>query len=556
MTPTDFVNIASHLPMMARSRPYTAAVIFPEGRGRNGRVSYTHYTFKQLDEESDCIARGLEKIGIRRGIRTVLMVRPCLEFFALTFALFKAGAVPVMIDSGMGVKNLGTCIAEAEPEAFIGIPKAHTARVLLKWGRRTIRICMTVGNHLPWGGMTLKEIKKAGQQGDGAFQTACTRADETAAILFTSGSTGVPKGAVYTHGIFDTQVQLLRQIYGILPGETDLATFPLFALFGPALGMTVIIPDMDATRPAHADPKKIIEAIEDFGATNMFGSPALINRVGRYGAEHGIRLPSLRRVISAGAPANVESLKRFAKMLNPGVQIFTPYGATEALPVCSVGSDEILTETAAATEEGAGACIGHPVEGIELSIIKITDAPIPVWSDDLKVPVGEIGEIVVKGPVVTREYYNRPRSTLLAKIVDPQKGGFYHRMGDLGYVDERGRVWFCGRKSHRVMTAEGTLYTIPVEAVFNTHPAVYRSALVGVAVKGTVRPVLCVELEKNVSSGNPEQIRSELLALGALKPHTRNITTILFHPALPVDTRHNSKIFREKLAVWAKRKLE
>src|SRR5262249_20725913 len=157
------------------------------------------------------------------------------------------------------------------------------------------------------------------------------RPDEVAAILFTSGSTGVPKGVVYTHAIFDTQVTMLRDIYGIETGEVDLCTFPLFALFGPALGMTCIIPEMDAPRPAKVDPKKIFSAIEDFGVTNMFGSPALIRRVGesRFGPA---KLPTLRRVISAGAPVPARVLETFASRLEPGVQIFTPYGATESLP--------------------------------------------------------------------------------------------------------------------------------------------------------------------------------------------------------------------------------
>jgi acyl-CoA synthetase (AMP-forming)/AMP-acid ligase II len=271
--------------------------------------------------------------------------------------------------------------------------------------------------------------------------------------------------------------------------------------------------------------------------------------------QHGVRLPSLKRVISAGAPVHADVLERFQRLLAPGVQLFTPYGATEAMPVCSIGSDEILSRTRARTIEGGGVCVGRPVAPLQVSIIRITDDPIVSWSDDLALASGEIGEIVVKGPIVTREYYRRPESNALAKIADPQRGGFFHRMGDLGYRDDEGRIWFCGRKSHRVQTSAELLFTIPCEAVFNAHPAVYRTALVGVGAAGTHRPVLCVELEARTSAADRERIKRELLTLGAARPHTRGIETILFHPSFPVDIRHNAKIFREKLAAWAARQL-
>jgi acyl-CoA synthetase (AMP-forming)/AMP-acid ligase II len=548
--PRDSVNIAAPLAAMAEKQPQTLAIAQPFGRDRHGHIRYRHYTYRELNAESDALARGFEQIGICRGVRTVLMVTPSREFFALTFALFKLGAVIVLIDPGMGTKNLGVCLAEAEPEAFVGIPKAHLARLLFGWGRGSIRVSVTIGRRLGWGGYTLEQIRGLG--GDNSLPVRTdTRADEMAAILFTSGSTGVAKGVVYTHGIFAAQVEMLRRLYGIEPGEVDLPTFPLFGLFGPALGMTSIIPEMDATRPAHVDPRKILDTIRYFGVTNLFGSPALVQRVGRYATDHGIKLPTLRRVISAGAPVPWQAVQRFAALLEDGVQLHTPYGATESLPVSSIGSDEILGETRQRTAQGGGVCVGRPVEGMTVKIIAIGDEPIPTWSDDLELPTGEIGEIVVRGSVVTASYWHRPESTALAKIADPIHGGYYHRMGDLGYVDASGRVWFCGRKSQRVITKDGTLFTIPCEGVFNAHPAVYRTALVGRSRNGVMEPVLCVEREKDVLTPGDEELRRELLDLGARHAHTRPIRTILFHPSFPVDTRHNAKIFREKLAVWA-----
>jgi acyl-CoA synthetase (AMP-forming)/AMP-acid ligase II len=545
MAPDPTVNVATHLAAIAAREPDRAAVLMPH------RGGYRTLTFAELDRLSGELARGLDGIGIRRGVRTVLMVTPSLDFFALTFALFKVGGVPVLIDPGTGIRNLGKCLAEARPEAFIGIPKAHLARRVLGWARDTIRTTVTTGSRLFGGQLTTRSLRQFGER-LGQLPVADTRADETAAILFTSGSTGVAKGVVYTHGIFTAQVESLMQVYGIEPGELDLSTFPLFALFGPVLGMTAVIPDMDPTRPANVDPTKIIAAVERFGVTNLFGSPALINRVGRYGAERAIKLPSLRRVISCGAPVSAKVVERFATMLAPGVQVFTPYGATEALPVANVSSETILKETRHRTDEGKGVCVGRSVPGLEVRVIPITDDPVPTFDESTGLPPGEIGEFAVSGPVVTAEYFGRPQATALAKMNDAT-GRLWHRMGDVGYLDDRGRLWFCGRKSHRVETGDGTFFTIPCEAVFNTVPGVFRTALVGVKRNGATIPVVCVELED--AAGPAErpwaEIDRDLRAAALRHEHTRRIEVFLEYPrSFPVDVRHNAKIFREKLARW------
>lgn len=539
----DTVNISRPLTEMARQFPDRPAIIFP----RENRT----LTFRRLDEWSDRLAMGLQRIGISRGTRTALLVPPGPELFAVTFALFKSGAVPVFIDPGIGLGNMKGCLAEARPEAFIGIPKAHLARRLLGWGKETIRISVVAGGRRGWGGIPLETVEPSAP--DCQFVPALTTRDETAAILFTSGSTGPPKGALYSHGNFAAQVDALRAVYDIRPGDIYLPTFPLFALFAPALGMTALIPSMDFTKPGSVDPEAILGPAREYGATTMFGSPALLDRVGRYGEEKGITLPAMKRVISAGAPVPAAVLERFARLLPADGEIFTPYGATEALPVSSIGSREVLSETRHATSEGRGICVGRPVAGIDLAIIGISDGPIEKWQDALCLPAGEIGEIAVRGQQVTLSYFARTEATRLAKIASPD-GSVWHRMGDTGYLDNQGRIWFCGRKSHRVETASATLFTIPVEGVFNSHPEVFRTALVGIGERGAQRPVLCVELEKGVHKGEQERIRRELLQLGSSHQHTAGIGDILFHPAFPVDIRHNAKIFREKLAIWAQRR--
>ena len=536
---------------VAKEIPDNFAIVAASGDTRARK-----YTYKKLDETSDVLSRGLLEIGITKGTRTALMVPPGPDFFSLVFALFKTGAILVGFDPPAHLechrRFTGRCLAEAEPEAFIGNRKAHLARRLAGWARDTLRYRIST-EALMISGRTvhLQEVHRLGVE-TGTDPAGKPGGPDPAAILFTSGSTGTPKGVVYTHANFYAQVKALQKTFDIQPGEIDVATFPLFALFGPVMGMTSVIPDMDFTRPGSVDAQMIIDTVRKYKATTMFGSPALLDRVGRWGEARAISLPSLRRVLCAGAPVAPSNLYRFGKMLDPGVRIHTPYGATEALPVSSIASDEVLDETRLFTEQGKGTCVGRPVDGVTVKIIRISDEPVPSWHDDLLLGDNEVGEIVVQGPQVTGHYYRRESANLHAKItVSGNK--FFHRMGDLGYLDDHGRLWFCGRKSQRVVCADGTLFTIPSEAVFNVHPLVYRTALVGVNKNGSVIPVICVELEADHKRADQNIIQQELMELGGRFEHTKMIREFLFHPGFPVDIRHNAKIGREQLGIWAGR---
>jgi acyl-coenzyme A synthetase/AMP-(fatty) acid ligase len=311
---------------------------------------------------------------------------------------------------------------------------------------------------------------------------------------------------------------------------------------------------MDPTRPASADPRKLVRAIERFGVDQLFGSPALMAVL----AAHGAPLPSLRRVTSAGAPVPADVVARMRTLLPDDACFWTPYGATECLPV-SVIEGRDLQATRERSEQGAGTCVGRPVPPNTVRIIAIDDDAIADWDAAREVRPGQVGEITVAGPTVTDAYFNREAATRLAKVHERLPDGttrVVHRMGDLGYVDGDGRLWFCGRKSQRVIVDAGTtLCTDQVEPVFDTHPAVRRSALVGVGPIGAQRPVLCVELRAGIARGERPRIADELRHLGDGLVHTAGVDTILFHPRFPVDIRHNAKIGREQLAAWAARQL-
>jgi len=444
---------------------------------------------------------------------------------------------------------------------------------------RSVQTNVTLGRRWFWGGYTHRRLLSVTKDVY-SFPLVETSEEDTAAILFTSGSTGPAKGVVYKHRTFIAQVQMLKDYLEIKPGSVDLPTFPLFALFAPVLGMTAVIPDMDPTRPAKLNPEKILEAIFDHSVTNMFASPAVLKRIGEYGRSRSVKLPTVRKILSAGAPARLETLRDVTAMLvEDGAQVYTPYGATEALPLSVIGSKEILSVTENQSKEGKGSCVGKVLPGIEARIIEITDDPIDKWSDSLLVSPWEKGELVVRGPIVTHEYFEDPYKTDLSKIKD--KGTIWHRMGDIVWRDDTDRLWFCGRKSHRVDTGNEILFTIPCETILNQHPAVSRSALVGVeSIKnrkstesknkngndnksngngngnGKKHPVFCVELNKGCSPWFKGRLKKEFKELVQQNTLTVQIDTFLFHRSLPVDVRHNSKINREELTIWATKKLK
>ena len=323
------------------------------------------------------------------------------------------------------------------------------------------------------------------------------------------------------------------------------------------MGTTTVFPCMDATRPAAVNPANILAAVSHFQANQSFGSPALWNTVSKGCQQTGERVPTLRRVLTAGAPVPAHVLRRVREVIAPEGEVFTPYGATEALPVACIESREVLGETAAETAKGRGICVGRKFPKINWRLIAVTDEPLLQIEQVRSVAAGEIGELIVSGPVVSDRYVTRTEANAFHKIADGER--FWHRMGDVGYFDQQERFWFCGRKSHRVQTRQVTLFTIPCEAILNNHPKIYRSALAGVGRPGDQVPVLISEPWPEHwprTKSAQDQLLDELRQLAAGSKLTADIKHFFLLRALPVDTRHNSKIFREKLAVWASRKLK
>ncbi len=530
-------NVIHFLVQQAEQYSSEAAVRAPVGRLSNGDIRYVERSFGELNVEVSATAHYFAACGVKRGSRVLLLVRPGLDLIRVVFALFRMGAVPIVIDPGMGLRQFLRCVKHSRPEVVVGIPTAIWLSRLFRPSFHGVAVKVIVNGRFE------SRIRAFESRGD--FSVVDSAEDELAAILFTSGSTGPAKGVCYAHGMFAAQVSSIRAHYDIQPGEVDLPMLPVFALFNPALGMCTVVPEINPSRPATVDPKKIVQAIQQNSVTNSFGSPALWNKIARYCIANSITLPTIRRILMAGAPVSPELMRLMTSIL-PNGEVQTPYGATEALPVSSISAHEVLETTAVQTEKGAGTCVGVPLPKVQVRIVQPVEGSIETVADCVDLPVGSIGEIIVRGPSVTRSYDQRPDADANSKIRDNDQ--LWHRMGDLGRLDEAGRIWFCGRKVERVLTEQGALYTDCCEAIFNAHPHVFRSALIDA---GGGCPAIVVEPERGKyprKGKERDAFISSLQALARGNAMTQQIDTFFFEKSFPVDVRHNAKIHRLTLA--------
>lgn len=540
-------NLALLLREHAAARPTDTAVVAKYYRG-SSRQNYTELSFAELESLSDSLAAGLLSKGVTKGTKVMLLVPPGVEFVALWFALMKIGAVTVLIDPGMGLKNLRTCISEVQPEVLISIPLVLGLSRIYPRFFSSLRLSISLGTLLHFGAIPFDTLEKPC---DEPFPLSELAPHETTAITFTTGSTGVPKGVRCSQKMFSTQLARLKECFRITPTDVGFPAFLPFALYCIALGSKAVMPDINPRRPADADPEKMYQLLRAHKVNYSFGSPAFWAPLAEACKNKG-RTLSLDRIIMFGAPIGLELHEAIHELFEGSGDTYTPYGATEALPVTCISGSEVITETGSRTAKGAGVCVGRVVSHTDLRILPISDDEILDLQDCEALPPYEVGEVIVAGGQVSEEYLNRPQQTALAKINDGRR--IWHRMGDLGYLDDQARLWFCGRKNHRVETGEETLYSVPCESIYNQHPEVRRSALVGVGERHRQVPVICIELYKD-SPSHYERLKKELLEQTAAYPHCLSIRHILFHKSFPVDFRHNAKIIREELQTWASAKI-
>ncbi len=536
-------NVADLFRHAAQATPDAIALRFPRGTG--AEAGWDELTFAELDAESDRLARGFVREGLT-GMRVLLAVRPGPGFYATSFGLLRAGATPVFLDPGMDRRMMLQCVERLGPDALIGIPPAVIARSVLRKTFRSVRKTITAGR-FGLGGPTLVQCRRLGF--DPTTPLPSVSEDDDAVLVFTSGSTGRPKAVALPHRTMIARVRQIRELVGLRPGDTVVETLLVYTVLELCMGCSVVVPPMDVAKPAAVDPAAVLGTIERFEPRLVSASPIVWQRLARHALDIGAHPHGVEMLLTTAAPIPVDLHRRLRSVFGDHVELLTPYGATEAMPVAMIGTGAILAETGMRTAEGEGVCVGTVAKGMELAILEVSDDPVVDEDAMVRLPTGRTGEIVVRGGGVSPTYVQDADANARSKIPATTPGrDAWHRMGDLGRLDGSGRLWFSGRVGHRLRTADGMVPAVDVEGVFNAHEAVFRSGLVGVGAPGQEVPVLCVELEAGLEA--TDALKDDILGMADGTRWEGLVQRVLFHPGFPVDTRHNSKIRREDLKEW------
>jgi acyl-CoA synthetase (AMP-forming)/AMP-acid ligase II len=488
--------------------------------------------FGALRERIGRAAAGLRRLGLRAGDRAIVMIPMSIDLYVAMLALLEMGAVAVFVDPWIGRRQIASFAAFAEPRAWIGIPKSHLLR-LLDPRLRAIPIAVTTGRRLgplpaPW---SLSGLER--EAGDGSMYPVSS--GDPALITFTTGSSGEPKGTNRTHGFLLAQRAALAAEFPAREGDVEMTMFPVFALNNLAAGVPSIVPAMDFRHVDRIDAGRVLAQMRRHGVTTCTASPPFFDRLAA-ALETAAERPRLRRLLTGGAPVSDDQLRVWQRAF-PETEILVAYGSTEAEPVAHLTAEELLAATNPDRPLAPGYCAGAPIGRLRAKVVRIHPEPIDLGADGWapwELPAGEIGELVVAGEHVCRDYYRNPEAVKENKIRDGDD--VWHRMGDTGSFDAAGRFWLAGRVHSTIHRSGALVHPQLVEqAAKGDDPRLRRVAAVGMPDPELgERVVLAVETD---ATGIAEEIRARVAAAGLVVDQIQ-----LTREPLPVDPRHNSKI--------------
>lgn len=508
-------------------------------------------TFGELDELVQRTAEGLFGTGgVQVGDRVAVMIPPGVDLAIALYACWRMGAVPVLIDGGLGPAQMGAAMKVAHPNHLIGIRRALAAARTLRWPGRRIAVEPT---HRVARRLLGVEHDLASLQDAPSVPLPAVDPDAEAAVVFTSGATGPSKGVRYSAARIDTQIRTLVEQYNISADDSLVAAFAPFALYGPAMGIPSTVPDMDVSSPGTLTAATLLDAVEAVDASLVFASPAAILSVletlDELGARDRTALDHVRLLLSAGAPVPGHVLRAAVDRLVPNAAVHTPYGMTECLPVADI--DLVSLESLGPDAlHHLGVCVGMPVDSVELLIDPLDELGVPTGLPTSE--PGLLGEVRVRAAHQRLGYDRLWHTTHLASPADGT-----HATGDIGTIDADGRLWIGGRTGHVIRTATGPVAPTPIERAVDMLDGIRRSAAVGVGPAGA--QVVVVIAETSDAGRRPCQSsldRIDRIRAAVAEATGLDVAACLEVPSLPVDRRHNSKIDRTHLADWATGVLE
>ncbi|MFB2921273.1 class I adenylate-forming enzyme family protein [Aerosakkonema funiforme] len=439
------MNIAQNIERGRRIFPRKTALIF-EGQC---------FSYEELDERANRVANGLQNLGIKKGDRVALYLPNIPEFIFAYFGIQKLGAVLVSINVMLKRDEIWYILNDSGSKAIITTEKLRENvpdRDLVDLRR----VLLTDSPNAT--GLKLEELMAISSP---IFQCVEMEPKDPATIVYTSGTTGFPKGAVLSHGNVVSNMHSQRYSCGITPNDKLLLYLPLFHCFGQNAilnsglnaGATIIL-------QRRFKLERVVQAIAQEGATMFFGVPTVFAKLLEENLDE-FNWHSVRYYFSAAANLPVEIVRRWEEKF--GRPIYQGYGLTETSP-CASYNHPWKYKTGS---------IGMPIDNVEMKVVD---------EKGEEVPVGELGEIIIRGPNVMLGYWNRPEET--AKVI---KNGWLYT-GDIGRMDEDGDFYLVDRLKDMINVSGFKVYPSEVERIFYQHPAVAEAAVYGVAdgIKGEV----------------------------------------------------------------------